>query len=388
MNETITKNSDSDQLPIKMISQSGKRTIFLFQNAQRRILDPESEKTTEIKKKTVDINKYIQKKLDLLNKVKENPKSYTFNAVSRGQLDKRVKSNSPKNNGEFYQLHYEAIEKKAPFLAKIRRSAEGKIKFVKKKKSGVVKNKNSMKMEEILKSNEETAGSMESKGKREGSPGLTFDRQVNRKDLFSYLIKSGANSPLAISSKPGNKLCIPNFIKYSPRKPVFRGVASTQKDYDRSPEIKEKFNMNNGFLHCLVNLSKAQNKKLFNEKEGEVKRIEAPQDFNLLQGFCKTHRILNTNIGCFSPKIARERPSPVQDRILKANEKLGFDCFKEKLEETPETEGEKNNQKKEKQKKKFDLQKMVKEVESEIKKENKQRNNKKKNEEKMAKEIL
>ena len=145
--------------------------------------------------------------------------------------------------------------------------------------------------------------------------------------------------------------------------------------------------MNNGFLHCLVNLSKAQNKKLFNEKEGEVKRIEAPQDFNLLQGFCKTHRILNTNIGCFSPKIARERPSPVQDRILKANEKLGFDCFKEKLEETPETEGEKNNQKKEKQKKKFDLQKMVKEVESEIKKENKQRKNKKKNEEKMAEEI-
>ena len=392
MTENMQNISDPEQMPIKMISQSGKRTIFLFQNAQRRILDTSFEKienTGEIQRKTVDINKYIQKKLDLLNKVRENPKTYTFNAVSRCQLDKRVKSNSPKNNGEFYQLHYEAIEKKAPFLAKIRKSTEAKQKLSRKKfsmKSEIGKNhhKNEKKAMEHLNSNVETVGSLDNKEKRGVSGGLTFDHQTRRKDLFYYLIRNGANSPLATSSKPENKLSIPNFTKYPPRKPVFRVKASTPKDYDRSPEIKEKFNMNNGFLHCLVNLSKTPDRKLFNEQLGEVRKITTPQDFNLLQGFCKTHRILNTNIGCYSPKIARERPSPVQDRILKMNEKLGFDCFKEKPEEMPEKESE-NINKRETKRKKFDLQKVVKEVETEIQRENKQQRKKsKKNEEKSA----
>ena len=117
-----------------MISESGKKTIFLFQKAQRRSLQqessaPNSEKERNHQHQTVDINKFIQKRLDLLNIIREKPKTYAFNAASRRQMGKRGKSNSPKNNSEFYQLHYEVIEKKTPFLAKIRKTSGEKKKY-------------------------------------------------------------------------------------------------------------------------------------------------------------------------------------------------------------------------------------------------------------------
>ena len=95
------------------------------------------------------------------------------------------------------------------------------------------------------------------------------------------------------------------------------------------------------------------------------------------QGFCKTHRVFNANVGCYSPKVARERPSPVQDRILKANEKMGFECFRDKNLEDKNCEKQK---KKEDKEEKFDLNKMVREVEKEIKRERKCKMYGKKNE--------
>jgi len=98
MNVTIIKHPElsfPEQNPIRMISQSGKKTIFLFQNAQRRQLQQESsalnsEKERNHQHQTVDINKFIQKRLDLLNIIRENPKTYAFNAVSRGQMETTV----------------------------------------------------------------------------------------------------------------------------------------------------------------------------------------------------------------------------------------------------------------------------------------------------------
>ena len=80
------------------------------------------------------------------------------------------------------------------------------------------------------------------------------------------------------------------------------------------------------------------------------------------------------NLGCYSPKVGRERPSPIQDRILKENEKMGFDCFNKK--EVDEIENEKMR-KPQKKTKKFNLKTFVKEVEREIKRESKSKKKRK-----------
>jgi len=238
--------------------------------------------------------------------------------------------------------------------------------------------RNQINEKENLKIKEENWEKMqEDVEKTNKSQGVCFKKQLQRKELFSDFIRIGMESPLSTSSKPRLKVSSPNFAKYISRKPVFPPKSSTQKDYDRSPEIHEKFNLDNAFLHCLIDIAKAKPRKLFNEEESSIKKIEAPPDFNLRQGFCKTHRVFNANVGCYSPKVARERPSPVQDRILKANEKMGFECFRDKNLEDKNCEKQK---KKEDKEEKFDLNKMVREVEKEIKRERKCKMYGKKNE--------
>ena len=376
----MIKKSDfeyPEESTVRMISRSGKRTIFLFTNTQRRLIQDEtnkmnSEKELYLKQQNFNIQKYLQKKNDLLIHSKKNPKTFVFRTVSREKLAKRVKSNSPKNDGEFYKVHYEIIDKKIPFFAKLKKPNNGK-----KTKMNFLKNtsfRNETQVDNI--NSEEKIENLNEFINKPNKNLVNFEKQLERKELFQDFIKHQVHDQsYDIEKYSKNTPLNINFKKYVSRKEIFPGVISTHKDYDKSPEIYEKFKLNNTSFNCLINYDKCQDRKLFNdEKHLKVRKIETPSDFNLYQGFCKTHKVYSQNLGCYSPKVGRERPSPIQDRILKENEKMGFDCFNKK--EVDEIENEKMR-KPQKKTKKFNLKTFVKEVEREIKRESKSKKKRK-----------
>ena len=318
------------------------------------------EKEVFLQQQNLNIQKFLQKKSEKIINAKKNPRTFAFRAVSREEINNRIKSNSPKNQGEFYQVRHEIVEKVFPFFAKLRRNPLKKP--ILRKDSSFHEEKRSPAYE-ITKKN----------------PALKFENQTKRKELFEDLIKHKIHKGIRTENLNENsneirteilqyKKNVINFANYLPRKEVFEGKLSTPKDYDKSPEIFEKFRLNNANTNCLIDYAKSKGKKFIEAKKYLAEKAEEPTEFNLLQGFVKTHKIFGANLGCFSPKVGRERPSPLQDRLLKLNEKMGFDCFAGK---TKEIKGKEKVAKKKEEK--FNLKRFVMEVEREVKRENKKK---------------
>lgn len=358
-NEKAVLKEFIQESSIKMISRSGKKTIFLFTNPQyQQLQTPAFNQINEgDNQQNIKIHKFVQKKLDLAQNKEKHLETSPFKAVSRENLDKRMKSSSPKNQGQFYKIHYDIIEKKTPFFAKLRKSKSSKNKDFNNKTSPLVT------ISFLNDNNTENPKNLPFEFAKKNHH-IDFNKQLDRKELFEQNLKTKFAEVSYENSVPEKVFNI-NFSKYPSRKEIFPSALTTEKDYDQAALIYNQLNHDNSAFSCLFKYEK-KNRKFFNEEKKANNDIIEPTDFQLAQGYCKTHRIYNTNIGCFSPKTGRERPSPLQNRILKNNEKLGFDCFQkenQKEERSPATVPKKIKVRE----KKFNLKAFKKEVELELK---------------------